>query len=339
MNEVVKFHNDLNTVAMRRWSKEEMNFFFSIIAKAREQESKKLVFQSQELKELTKFAGDYNDRWNDIMDKVTNKVAQLIYTERTTKKKVVMTLFSRFEVDFEEQTVTVQVSENFQYILNQIQANFTSFELEEFTEIRSTYAKTMYRLLKQWRIQGRKVYSVQEFRDYLDIPKSFKAGMVAKRVLDPIKKELSPYFKNLNITPLKSKSQGNPITGYEFTWQAELTGEWKDFNDLNLKKKQKGQPKTIRSETVPENILTAEKEEVGTKKKIQEDYFQKAMLLRDKSFEEQAEFFSEARKVDTYRMPNATQFLDTLSTLMAFDSEKYWAQSLSKNQTAGEEID
>ena len=33
-NEVVKHHNDLNTVIMRKWTAEEMNFFFAIIAKA-----------------------------------------------------------------------------------------------------------------------------------------------------------------------------------------------------------------------------------------------------------------------------------------------------------------
>ena len=35
-NEVVKYHNDLNTVQMRKWTTEEMNFFFSIVAKAKE---------------------------------------------------------------------------------------------------------------------------------------------------------------------------------------------------------------------------------------------------------------------------------------------------------------
>lgn len=30
-NEVVKYHNDLNTVPMRNWTAEEMDFFFSIL--------------------------------------------------------------------------------------------------------------------------------------------------------------------------------------------------------------------------------------------------------------------------------------------------------------------
>ncbi|PZL76988.1 replication protein rep [Enterococcus plantarum] len=331
MNEVTKYHNDLNTVVMRRWTKEEMNFFFAIIAKARENQTKILKFESIELKELTHFSGDYNQRWNDIMDRVTDKVAQLIYKERTSKKKVVMTLFKKFEVDFESQNVTISISDEFEYILNQLNANFTSFELEEFTKIRSTYAKTTYRILKQWRTQGIKEFRKEEFHELLDIPKSYAQSDINKRVLKPIQEELTNYFKGLKVNLKKAKTRGNPITGYCFTWQAEKTGEWKDFEELRMKKT------PIRTETIPEQILAVEKEDQERKKKLQEEFFQKAMQLRDRSFDEQAQLFSEAREVDTYRMPNATQFLDTLATLMSFDLKKYWDPILQKAQSEGEE--
>lgn len=336
MNEVVKYHNDLNTVTMRRWSREEMNFFFAIISKTKEQGTNTVTFNAEDLKELSKFADKHSKRWLEVMEKTTEKVVQLYYKERKNGEINIMTLFNRFSINLDNQTITIEVSNQWEYILNEFQANFTVFELEEFTEIRSTYAKTMYRLLKQWRTQGKKVYTIDEFRANLDVPKSFKAGMVAKRVLEPIKKELSPYFKGLKITPLKSKSRGTPIVGYEFTWQAEQTGEWVDFKAV--KKKSSGNKKPMRSESIPEDILVAEKADEKKKKKLQEDFFQRAMQLRDKPFDEQAELFSEARKIDTYRMPNATQFLDTLATLMAFDSEKYWIQTLEQTQTEGEEI-
>jgi len=302
MNEVVKYHNDLNTITMRRWSREEMNFFFSIISKTKEQGTSTVTFDADDLKELSKFADKHTKRWLEVMEKTTEKVVQLYYKEKKNGEINVMTLFNRFSINLEKQTIVVEVSNQWEYILNEFQANFTVFELEEFTEIRSTYAKTMYRLLKQWRTQGKKTYSINEFRANLDIPKSFKAGMVAKRVLEPIKKELSAYFKGLKITPLKSNSRGTPIIGYEFTWQAEQTGEWKDFDKLE----QNGKKKPIRSEAVPDNILAVEKADEEKKKSLQEDFFQKAMQLREQSFEEQAQLFSEAREVDTYRMPNAT---------------------------------
>ncbi|OTN83649.1 hypothetical protein A5819_003818, partial [Enterococcus sp. 7E2_DIV0204] len=248
-----------------------------------------------------------------------------------SKKKVVMTLFKKFEVDFESQNVTISISDEFEYILNQLNANFTSFELEEFTKIRSTYAKTTYRILKQWRTQGIKEFRKEEFHELLDIPKSYAQSDINKRVLKPIQEELTNYFKGLKVNLKKAKTRGNPITGYCFTWQAEKTGEWKDFEELRMKKT------PIRTETIPEQILAVEKEDQERKKKLQEEFFQKAMQLRDRSFDEQAQLFSEAREVDTYRMPNATQFLDTLATLMSFDLKKYWDPILQKAQSEGEE--
>ena len=42
--EVVKHHNDLNTIPMRKWTREEMDFFFAIIAKLRNKGTEKIVF-------------------------------------------------------------------------------------------------------------------------------------------------------------------------------------------------------------------------------------------------------------------------------------------------------
>lgn len=88
------------------------------------------------------------------MENVARKVTQLNYVEKTDYKIRAMTLFNWFEVDLKDKTVEIELSNNFEYILNKLSANFTTYELAEFTAIRSTYAKTMYRLLKQWRTKG-----------------------------------------------------------------------------------------------------------------------------------------------------------------------------------------
>ncbi len=58
-HEIVKHHNDLNTIPMRNWSSEEMNFFFGIIAKMRDKGTKIVEFSDKELRGLA----DYSD-WN-----------------------------------------------------------------------------------------------------------------------------------------------------------------------------------------------------------------------------------------------------------------------------------
>ena len=228
MNEVIKYHNDLNTVIMRKWTAEEMNFFFAIIAKARNQGVKELHFNTDEIKKLVNFTQKDEKRWKEAMKSTARKVTQLTYFEDDGKKFKVMPLFSLFEVDYEEKTVKVEVSKHFEYILNRLEVQFTQYELEEFTNIRSTYAKTMYRLLKQWRTVGKKEYGVNELRVFLDVPESYSNGEVTRRVLEPIQKELSNYFLNFKYKVIKSNKRGNPVLGYEFTWKAEKTVEWEE---------------------------------------------------------------------------------------------------------------
>lgn len=217
--EIVKYHNDLNTIVMRGWTSEEMNFFFTILSKVKEKGTKKLFFHSNELKLLSTNARKF--RWEETVVSATKKIAQLTYFERNESSFRVMTLFEIFEVNLENQTIEVQVSSNFDYILNNLEAQFTIYELEEFTKIKSTYAKTMYRLLKQWRTVGRREFGIQEFKTLLDTPKSYKTSEIDRAVVKPVLEQLSPFFKDLRVKKVKAKTKGTPVKSYIFTWKAE----------------------------------------------------------------------------------------------------------------------
>jgi len=219
-NEVVKYHNDLNTIIMRKWSPEEMNFFFTIIAKVREQGTKLMKFNSDELRELA--SNDLHlDRWAQTMKSVATKVVDLKYYERTDCSFAIMNLFSYFRVEESEKSVEIEVSSKFEYILNKLEAQFTMYELKEFTRIKSTYAKTMYRLLKQWRMVGKREFSLEEFKTLLDTPKAYKTSEIDRAVVKPILKELTPFFKDLKVKKVKAKTKGTPVKSYIFTWTTE----------------------------------------------------------------------------------------------------------------------
>lgn len=222
-DQLVKYHNDLNTVSMRKWTSEEMNFFFAIITKSRDKGTQTLLFDTDELKELTQFADKHKKRWDDTMEGVSKRLSQLTYIERTENKIKVMPLFQYFEVDIQKRTIEIEVSRRFEYVLNKLDAHFTTYELKEFTSIRSTYAKTMYRLLKQWRTIGKREFKIEDFRYFLGIPKSYATSDIDKAVLKPILKELVEHFGDLKINKIKSKKRGNPVIAYEFTWKAEKT--------------------------------------------------------------------------------------------------------------------
>lgn len=224
--EIVKYHNDLNTVVMRGRTSEEMNFFFAIIAKIRDKGTETVQFNTNELKELTRFADEHKQRWEDTMLSAANKIIKLNYVERTTQKISIMVLFSRFDVYPETKKIVVEITKNFEYIVNQLTGHFTTYELAEFTQIKSTYAKTMYRILKQWRTVGEKKFTIEKLRMILEVPESYTNGMVNKRIIKKIEKELSALFVNFKVKVIKANTQGNPITGYKFTWQPEKVNAW-----------------------------------------------------------------------------------------------------------------
>ena len=239
-NEIVKHHNDLNTVIMRKWTAEEMNFFFAIIAKVRDEGTRLMRFDTDELRNLA--SKDFHlERWSQTMKSVADKVVDLKYYERTEHSYAVMNLFSYFRVDEKERIVEVEVSSKFEYVVNKLEAQFTQYELAEFTNIRSTYAKTAYRLFKQWRTKGKREFMIAEFRTLLDMPDYYKPSEIDRLVLKPILSQLSPYFQNLKVKKIKSNKRGNPVLGYEFTWNPETSESYVPNKFNKPKHKQKRQ--------------------------------------------------------------------------------------------------
>lgn len=236
-NETVKYHNDLNTVPMRKWTKEEMDFFFSIISKLKEKGTREIEFDKYQLAELARYTVTHNKRFEETMERLVKNISQIHYIERTSNSLELMNLFSRFKVtwedDLSDMKLIVKVTEEFNYVINKLQVEFTSWELEEFTSIRSTYAKTMYRLLKQWRTVGKIEYKVEMFKQLLDMPKYYTPSEIDKNVLQPILRELSSFFPNLKIKKIKSNKRGTPVIAYEFTFTPEKTGTFIDYTKKN----------------------------------------------------------------------------------------------------------
>ncbi|MDO5650237.1 MAG: replication initiation protein, partial [Gallicola sp.] len=97
---------------------------------------------------------------------------------------------------------------------------FTRYELAEFAELKSKYAKNLYRLLKQFRHSGLLVKTTEDFRTLMDIPKSYQPINIDKRVIEPAMTELTPLFKDLTFTKRRAKRY-NRITHYEFKFEPE----------------------------------------------------------------------------------------------------------------------
>ncbi|WP_312573967.1 replication initiation protein, partial [Staphylococcus saprophyticus] len=76
------------------------------------------------------------------------------------------------------------------HILNEFTGNFTNFELQEMTQLKSTSAKNMCRILKQYKHTGYFTIGMDDLIERLDIPKTYKIKYNNKQEFKPIINEL-----------------------------------------------------------------------------------------------------------------------------------------------------
>ena len=219
-NEIVCYKNELNLIPMRNFNSVEMDLFFSICSRMREKGTEPIKFDFNDLKQLSDYKPTSKTRFVNDIQNVYKKLLSLQYTERDGHMIRGFVLFHHYEIDLDKETVEIGVNPKLEYILNQLSQEFTKFELEEFTNLRSSYAKTAYRQLKRFRKTGYAIFTIEQFRELLCIPKSYQVCHITDNVLKPIQTELSQYFRSLKIKKVKAK-KGRAITHIEFTLQGE----------------------------------------------------------------------------------------------------------------------
>lgn len=231
-NEIVKYHHELNTIPLRKFTPVEMNLFFSIVSRMRDQGDKTVRFTFDQLKDLSNYKATANIRFIDDLEQTYKKILSLRFGRRSesglTREFFVM--FTKFKIngDTENPYVDIQIYEEALPLLNNLD-EWVRYSLQQFNELQSSYSKTMFRLLKQFRTKGFVYFSKEDFHELLDIPKSYKQPDIDKRVIKPIRQELTAIFKGLTIQKKYGKGRGKPVIGYQFTFKPEIK-KADDFN-------------------------------------------------------------------------------------------------------------
>lgn len=281
-HELTKYHNDLNRISTKEWTAEEMDFFFLIISRVRDKGTQEVVFSKNELVKATGYSGKDLSRLRDRLDRLVRHVGGLNYLYKTRTKTALWHMFNRFEIDWTDDysdfNAYIEVSPHFEYLANELQANFTSFEFQEFAGLRSTYSKTLYRLLKQYRQTGSAYFSSEEFRFLMGIPKSYRPTNITRTVFAPCLKELSPIFEGLEIITRKANTKGNPILGYEFTWTPVIAKKYIPAEEYREQKKKEN---VIQNQQ--NKITLPEWYEVKESEKATDEDVKKALELLEKA--------------------------------------------------------
>lgn len=226
MYEVSKQHNDLIDLPLRKFNASEIDIFMAICYKCQNENTLKITLTFDQIQQLTHFRSKNKQELIRAIEETNRKLLQLNFKIGDNINFVQLVLFPTFEVRGSEETLTVQVHEKFAYLLNNLTENYTSLELQQSASLRSSYAKGIYKKLRKYRDTGIWRVSLIDFKEYLDVPNSYRISDINKVVIKPSINELNSYFSGLSCRPYynkQKKGRGRPaIVGYEFTFKKQL---------------------------------------------------------------------------------------------------------------------
>jgi replication initiation protein len=260
MREIIKYHNDLNRVKIPLLSEQEHNLFMLILNSIKDAIEKDdankdgLYIISLHLDTLKNFLSknltyrEFDKIVSTFKDKIFKSDFKMLVKEGDLIGTMYVHLFEYFVVwhrsdngftGFER--IDIKISPYFSYLVDELNANFTRFELAEFLEIRGQYTKILYRLLKQFRNTGKMITfsnKWNEFCEIMGISKDYLPHHIDQRVLRPAIKELSskkdnPIFKNLTYKKIKDFKQKGKIVGIEFYFTPQKIKEEKPLKNKN----------------------------------------------------------------------------------------------------------
>lgn len=222
-NELVKYNNKMNNIPLKNFEKMDLNFFYAICSKVRDKGSDLVEIPLEELRDITGYRSTSSERFREDLKRMNEKLLMCNGKFETDEEIVFFNLFSTFRIIKTKSILKVRVNSDMTWLLNNIASQFTSFELQEYVSLKGVYAKSLYRLLKQWKTQGRTPeYKIEYFREVMACP-NYAPMKIKEKVINPAIEEIrqSKTFENLSCEVVYAKKRGKPVKGYIFRFEKE----------------------------------------------------------------------------------------------------------------------
>lgn len=251
MDNIVKYHNDLNKLKFYLFGELEQNILMGVFLNARFHNTKEFILNADN---IAKFLPQRNPSKQEIFNRVMSLRENLFKIDYTHEIKLdnglielsFYNIFSVFTLVYttenrEFEYLKIKISDDFSYLIHNITKLMTQFELEEFLFLNGKYAKALYIHLKQFRTTGIWRVKWDDFKEILGIPSSYQICDIDKRILNPCVEQLSSPlnlfelhenktkkatrtpFKNLKYTKIKGKGRGRggAVVAIEFTFDKQ----------------------------------------------------------------------------------------------------------------------
>lgn len=291
-DKIVVYDNSFNRLTLHTLNSTELNILSYFLHCLKEKGNKEIIVPVAEIKRYSKIKDRSNDilinGWIDnkgekklgILDNLRKKLLSMKIPVEFHKEGMKFTgefnLFSGYALSEDKKNFYIKIDEDYKFLINNITKYFTQYKLDDFTSLKSGYSKLLFQLLKQWNSVGELEMSIEEFREKLGIPESYRMSAVNSRVLINIEKELPEYFDNFKIEKIKS---GRTIKALKFSWSNSKKREENIIEDAIIL-----EPELIYSKELEKSIKKCKKNHfVGDNKVLTEENIK--ILLKE--FEEQ----------------------------------------------------
>ena len=190
--------NSLNEIPLKEFKANEMNLYFlvlqGLISNVAEGSTQKLFPYDDLAQELIPSRMVHEIKVD--IENVAYKSKRLI---NFGKELLPSPLFKKFDADSESQILEVEINPALIDLFT-IDKEWTNFNLKDFFAIRSKYGKTLYRLLKQYQVIGKRSFELTDYRRLMGIPDNYRMAKVRQFMIDSTVTELLPYIGNLNYS-------------------------------------------------------------------------------------------------------------------------------------------
>lgn len=220
----VKYHNDLSCIKTTSLKESDLNVFFALCAKAKDENSTeiKISFES-----FIKAAGleskatvNTRKKMINFIDKRYDVLSKLEYKSKTDNSLMRFTLINKLYVDENDDFITLRIDEDFLYILN-TETDFTKFVLANFVGLDGKFAKNLYRLLMRYDGTGWADYAIDDFKNYMGIPEGYRSKDILNKVINPAIEEIKAknLMQDIRCDKKTSGRQGREIKGFHFEFK------------------------------------------------------------------------------------------------------------------------
>ena len=125
---MIKYHNNLNKIALKGFNQRELGIFFAICSIMKEKGIQELEITFSELERIVGIS--FKDK-SELVDYIRNMSRKLLDLKIESSENGVFinfVLFRTLITDTNTEKLTIRVNEDFSYILNDLTKHFTLFE-------------------------------------------------------------------------------------------------------------------------------------------------------------------------------------------------------------------